>query len=512
MKIFGVSNKQSTINAKDLSKEDIKEIQNQEISQSDEIKLVKNTLNNQNQDQKSSDNVVKEQEMKIFGISNNKISLDVEDLSKDDIKEIQNQEISQSDENKLSDNKKGNLIFQKNMEKLNHHLNQENLSNMKKEGEDQNTSILLHSDITLKKKIKILLQRNLANNKSSQKFNIQIFNTQEEQSVIINNENNEKMVYHQYISTNLNQQENKSEDFYSYAHTIHKGKQNILDLLKQQRDRISYDPQVQQPQHIANTIKQDQTNFNVCLMSAEQDYAKIEKIETDIENLSKNTYQSSNQFDQTQIDTSVQNEAQNKINLSQSEKQLTKRYDSCIQKLIKQIKELNTSQNEQDQQKLDQINQNQSASFKVQKAKIFQKLNENKFEFIKILNSYDKQTLIQGFFAIALLALIAITSVSAQSQADLDKLKNYFNCMSKINPPCQDTDQPCLDEKNKIRDCQVKCQTTSSSESDSLACQKKCTSTNKDVQTWYDATMACTSTSITTFVFSAFIAVFTLLF
>ncbi|EAS00170.1 transmembrane protein, putative (macronuclear) [Tetrahymena thermophila SB210] len=117
------------------------------------------------------------------------------------------------------------------------------------------------------------------------------------------------------------------------------------------------------------------------------------------------------------------------------------------------------------------------------------------------------------FFAFALIALIAISCVSAQSQADLDKFKDYMDCIKKVKEPCQTTDKDCLAEQDKIEECSQKCKDdNASSQSDALSCVKKCTSTNKDVQTWYDATIACLSSSMTSFVLTFAIAIFALLF
>ncbi|KAL4482887.1 hypothetical protein ABPG74_018914 [Tetrahymena malaccensis] len=117
------------------------------------------------------------------------------------------------------------------------------------------------------------------------------------------------------------------------------------------------------------------------------------------------------------------------------------------------------------------------------------------------------------FFAIALLALIAIASVSAQSQADIDKLKSIAECMQKIKEPCQTSDKDCQAEQEKLEDCQDKCKKdNSNSMSDAFSCAKKCSSTNKDVQAWYDAQIACVSSSIISFAFAALISAFALLF
>ncbi|KAL4482891.1 hypothetical protein ABPG74_018917 [Tetrahymena malaccensis] len=117
------------------------------------------------------------------------------------------------------------------------------------------------------------------------------------------------------------------------------------------------------------------------------------------------------------------------------------------------------------------------------------------------------------FFAIALLALIAIASVSAQSQADIDKAKKIMECVNNVKEPCQTSDKPCLAEQQKLEDCQDKCKKdNSNSTSDALSCAKKCTSTNKDVQAWADAQMACVSSSMISFTFAALIAAFALLF
>ncbi|EAS00177.1 transmembrane protein, putative (macronuclear) [Tetrahymena thermophila SB210] len=117
------------------------------------------------------------------------------------------------------------------------------------------------------------------------------------------------------------------------------------------------------------------------------------------------------------------------------------------------------------------------------------------------------------FFAFALLALIAISCVSAQSQADIDKAKKIFECINNIQEPCQATDKDCQAEQDKIDECSDKCKIdNASSQSGAMSCMKKCTSTNKDVQTWYDANMACLSSSMNSFVLTFAIALFALLY
>ncbi|KAL4435351.1 hypothetical protein ABPG74_022834 [Tetrahymena malaccensis] len=386
---FNIPNNKSSLDSKDFSKEDIKENQIKESSQSDENKLAQNTISqlsqknfdfNQNQEQKSYSNVIKEQKNKLLDITNQESSLEVKHLSKEDIKQIQKNEIPQSDENEQAKNKLSNQISQMTKENSYKIINQENLSNMKKGEEAQDDS-----DLTLKKKIKIQLNRNLANNQLLQKVTLQVFNTKEEQNVIINYMSQENEVQLQCLSTKFNQQEiskqKKSDDYNSQNITIRKSKQNIPEIMKLQGYPISYDSQKQQHQYIVNQIKENNNNLNDYLIPAEQDEIKSENIDNialqdnfsyklnqNMQKSIKCDYQSddsiqnmnisNNQFDQAQLEPLVQQEAQNKIN-PQIEKQLTEICASEIIKLINQIKEVNMNENEQDQQKFEKINENQ---------------------------------------------------------------------------------------------------------------------------------------------------------
>ncbi|KAL4464238.1 hypothetical protein ABPG73_002778 [Tetrahymena malaccensis] len=367
---FNIPNNKSSLDSKDFSKEDIKENQIKESSQSDENKLAQNTISqlsqknfdfNQNQEQKSYSNVIKEQKNKLLDITNQESSLEVKHLSKEDIKQIQKNEIPQSDENEQAKNKLSNQISQMTKENSYKIINQENLSNMKKGEEAQDDS-----DLTLKKKIKIQLNRNLANNQLLQKVTLQVFNTKEEQNVIINYMSQENEVQLQCLSTKFNQQEiskqKKSDDYNSQNITIRKSKQNIPEIMKLQGYPISYDSQKQQHQYIVNQIKENNNNLNDYLIPAEQDEIKSENIDNialqdnfsyklnqNMQKSIKCDYQSddsiqnmnisNNQFDQAQLEPLVQQEAQNKIN-PQIEKQLTEICASEIIKLINQIKEI----------------------------------------------------------------------------------------------------------------------------------------------------------------------------
>ncbi|EAS00168.2 hypothetical protein TTHERM_00935440 (macronuclear) [Tetrahymena thermophila SB210] len=105
------------------------------------------------------------------------------------------------------------------------------------------------------------------------------------------------------------------------------------------------------------------------------------------------------------------------------------------------------------------------------------------------------------FFAFALLALIAISFVSAQSKVDLNSNTKMFNCINNVKNPCQPTDNACLAEYTKISDCTNKCHTDNATtfSTNYMSCAKKCTSTNKDVQTYYDAIIVCLNLSILCF-------------
>ncbi|EAS00498.1 transmembrane protein, putative (macronuclear) [Tetrahymena thermophila SB210] len=118
------------------------------------------------------------------------------------------------------------------------------------------------------------------------------------------------------------------------------------------------------------------------------------------------------------------------------------------------------------------------------------------------------------FFAITLLAVIAISSVSAQSQPDIEVEYKTIDCLQNNETYCQNTDKDCLTEQTKIVECEMICvEDNPSSKNDVLSCINfKCTSTNKNIQAWQKAINACLNSNITSFVLVFAIALFALLF
>ncbi|KAL4482897.1 hypothetical protein ABPG74_018923, partial [Tetrahymena malaccensis] len=373
---------------------------------------------NQKQDFNSSPTIIKNDEMKIANTQNKESSQNVNYLPKQDIEEIQNEQNSQCDQEDLEKNSKSHQVSQMiKKEPENQILNQINL---KKEEEDQKIiPISLHSDLTLKKKIQSLFNRNLAKSKLLQNAVIQASNFKEAQYAIITYENKENTICHQYLSTiqnsNVTSKQQKSTFQNSQTQTIRKGTQNIPYLIKHEGEP-SKDEQISQKIY-------DQQHLNDFLIASVQDQAQQENQEMIFDNLfQQNTYKlnqnnqqqfkygyqsdfskeqtqvRSNQFDQIQLDISDLKQAQDKTNQLQIEKKLSKSYASQIEKIINQIKELKIDEKELEQQKFENTNENQllSKTFQDQKAKIFQQLKEKNVQLTKIIVSHDKQTLVLG--------------------------------------------------------------------------------------------------------------------
>ncbi|KAL4509503.1 hypothetical protein ABPG73_022719, partial [Tetrahymena malaccensis] len=409
---------------KEMDKQNILSVGQQDVKSTHNLSTInqltqKDQDSNQKQDFNSSPTIIKNDEMKIANTQNKESSQNVNYLPKQDIEEIQNEQNSQCDQEDLEKNSKSHQVSQMiKKEPENQILNQINL---KKEEEDQKIiPISLHSDLTLKKKIQSLFNRNLAKSKLLQNAVIQASNFKEAQYAIITYENKENTICHQYLSTiqnsNVTSKQQKSTFQNSQTQTIRKGTQNIPYLIKHEGEP-SKDEQISQKIY-------DQQHLNDFLIASVQDQAQQENQEMIFDNLfQQNTYKlnqnnqqqfkygyqsdfskeqtqvRSNQFDQIQLDISDLKQAQDKTNQLQIEKKLSKSYASQIEKIINQIKELKIDEKELEQQKFENTNENQllSKTFQDQKAKIFQQLKEKNVQLTKIIVSHDKQTLVLGY-------------------------------------------------------------------------------------------------------------------
>ncbi|KAL4482909.1 hypothetical protein ABPG74_018935 [Tetrahymena malaccensis] len=273
---------------------------------------------------------------------------------------------------------KSHQISQMNQkESENQILNQVDLSKMKEEEVDSNViSVSLNSDLTRKKKIQSLFNRNLAKKKLFQNAVIQVHNFKEAQNAIVTYENNENKICHQCLSTTSNSNDTSKQQKSNYQNsqtqTFRKGKQKTPYTMNNEGDP-SNNEQIIQNVH-------DKKSSNDFLITLEQDHAKYENQEMIFDNLVQsqnsyiqnqslkygypdmsieNTQKSSNQFDQPQLDIFVLLEAQNKINQLQIENQLKKSYAHQTEQIINQIKELNIIEKELDKQKFEKINENQ---------------------------------------------------------------------------------------------------------------------------------------------------------
>ncbi|KAL4482906.1 hypothetical protein ABPG74_018932 [Tetrahymena malaccensis] len=230
-----------------------------------------------------------------------------------DIEEIQKKQNSQSDQEGFAKNTKTHLISQTiNTESE----NQINLSNMKKKEEDLNIfPFSLHSDLTLKKKMQSLFNRNLVQKEWFKNPVIQICNFKESQNAIITYQNKENKICNQYLSTTPNlsdiSRQQKSNDQNLQTQTVRKGKQKIPYLIKPEGDlsnqgkiiqnihieEISNDillPSVQDQSKKENSYDVQQQNYNSIYQSLKNGSdANIEKMDI-----------FSNQCDQSQLNIS----------------------------------------------------------------------------------------------------------------------------------------------------------------------------------------------------------------
>ncbi|KAL4482896.1 hypothetical protein ABPG74_018922, partial [Tetrahymena malaccensis] len=206
-------------------------------------------------------NLAKKQEEKNFHILNEENYQDVKQLPKEDIEEIQNQENSQSDEKEFSKNNKSHLVSQMTEEEVpkNQILNQENLFGIKKYGEEQSIYISFHSDLTLKKKIKHSINRNSTKKEFFQNATFQVFNDKEVQNAIITYKNQENKICLKYQSTASNlkdvQKQQIIQNQNSQTQTIRKGKQNNLENRLSEKQQPS-----DQPIPDTSTLQGNQSN------------------------------------------------------------------------------------------------------------------------------------------------------------------------------------------------------------------------------------------------------------
>ncbi|KAL4509502.1 hypothetical protein ABPG73_022718 [Tetrahymena malaccensis] len=389
-----LGNKKHQKTKKKMDKQNILSQEQKEMNSTQNLSTLnqlsqKDLDSNQQSDQKSSPIIAKEQEKKNFDILNEENAQDLNQLSKEeDIEGVQIRENSQSDEKEFSKNNKSHRISQiiEEEESENQNLNQENLLDAKKQGEDQ---IPFHSDLTLKKKIQSSFNRNLAKSEFFQNGTLQVFNNKEVQDAIITYKNEENNICHQYqstafISKDISKQQ-IIQDQNSQTQTICKGKQNILEKKLQDKKQ---DIQQNNNKIFTNQIIEDQKNSNDSEISGNQNQDKQENKERIFKSMSKS--------DQPQPETSTLQENEKKTKQLEIEKQFTIKYASQIQEIVNQIEEFKINENELDQSKFENINESQiqSKAFQDQKAKIFQKLNEKNFQPRKILISHDKQTLV----------------------------------------------------------------------------------------------------------------------
>ncbi|EAS00172.1 transmembrane protein, putative (macronuclear) [Tetrahymena thermophila SB210] len=116
---------------------------------------------------------------------------------------------------------------------------------------------------------------------------------------------------------------------------------------------------------------------------------------------------------------------------------------------------------------------------------------------------------------LALLTLLAIATVNAQtiSASDLQKAAKILECSSKIANPCQPTDQPCLDEMQKVESCSDQCSESNQSIDSIYNCYKQeCKSDNKDVQKYVDEQVACANSGIKILAITAIIGALAVFF
>ncbi|KAL4474490.1 hypothetical protein ABPG72_016168, partial [Tetrahymena utriculariae] len=383
-KCCNMKNKEKSLNVKGILEEDVKQIQKKEIYQTDEkqleekinetqieqynvIKDIQNEVNsssmcNQNQYQLSSPNNIKKFDNKCCNMKNKEKSLNVKDILEEDVKQIQKKEIYQTDEKQLEEKINETQIDEYNV--IKDIQNQVNSSSMRK---DQ------YLDLTLQKKVLSQLRRDFFKNRKYQKVMLEGQIIKDAQHEILTYENEEIMSYLQYLISlqNLNdtsiQLKNLNENSQT-ENTHKKGKQKNKDILE--------------------SLKQDN---------------KMDVI-------TKSIHKSKDQEDQSLKDTSTQQDIQKKSNQSQikimneieKQNELTESYATLIKKMLDQFEEYkqqeNINENEYDQESFEKnnINSVQSEAFQNQKAKIFQKLNENQFYLSKILASDNNQTLILG--------------------------------------------------------------------------------------------------------------------
>ncbi|KAL4509512.1 hypothetical protein ABPG73_022728 [Tetrahymena malaccensis] len=254
---------------------------------------------NLKQDQKSSPSIIKENQNKVTNNQIKESSQNVNYLSMQDIEEIQKKQNSQSDQEGFAKNTKTHLISQTiNTESE----NQINLSNMKKKEEDLNIfPFSLHSDLTLKKKMQSLFNRNLVQKEWFKNPVIQICNFKESQNAIITYQNKENKICNQYLSTTPNlsdiSRQQKSNDQNLQTQTVRKGKQKIPYLIKPEGDlsnqgkiiqnihieEISNDillPSVQDQSKKENSYDVQQQNYNSIYQSLKNGSdANIEKMD-----------------------------------------------------------------------------------------------------------------------------------------------------------------------------------------------------------------------------------------
>ncbi|KAL4484665.1 hypothetical protein ABPG74_019842 [Tetrahymena malaccensis] len=114
--------------------------------------------------------------------------------------------------------------------------------------------------------------------------------------------------------------------------------------------------------------------------------------------------------------------------------------------------------------------------------------------------------------AVALLALVALSAVHAQSASDIQKMTE---CMDEVQkqPPCQKSDTDCQNAEDLADKCSGNCTSSAKSFGDIASCLKsKCSSQNKDVQAYIDKQVKCLSSSVISFAFAALISAFAFLF
>ncbi|KAL4482898.1 hypothetical protein ABPG74_018924 [Tetrahymena malaccensis] len=274
---------------------------------------------NQKSDLEISPVIIKEQEKKNIDTLNEENSQEIKQLQKEDIEGIQDKKNYQSNEREFAQITKNHQTSQMiEEESKNQILNQENLSNAKKDREDQNIPIPLHSDLTLKKKIQSYLNRNLAKIGLSQNASFQVLHINGTQNAIITYKKEEEEICLTYQSAASNSKDASKEQIISNQNsqtkTFRKGQQNIPCLMKNEGNSYNYEI----------IQKQDLSNIP----------------------------QPSNSLQKQQQD-------QNKKKLLDIEKQLAITYASQIEKIINQIKEFKINGNDLDQSKVENINESQ---------------------------------------------------------------------------------------------------------------------------------------------------------